>query len=265
MSYKINGTDIAAYGAVAGGTEDLVINLSELFSFPKRKGETERNWGTSVEPFVGAQDLAFEGRTMTLNLFLMGSTRKQYAERLAALRQACVECVSLSTDFGDFDVIVRDAVSVQEFFNGNAATVKIPFWQETVVFAPLTLQPSGGTGYRMDGYNLSADFGIAVSERKEGQLVGKRIDAGTSLPYMQTLYREPGTVTLACYMSAPNLQALYGRMMQFHALCAAPGLRQLRFPDDTVRTVYVKEGFSATVLSDRYVKFDLKMSYGDDL
>ena len=162
------------------------------------------------------------------------------------------------TGFGSFNVICKDEISVEEYVTLNMAIVQVKFWQQSYIPAEIDINPSGGNNYVMDGYSLSADFGIYVSSRSGVEAIGKRIEIGTTLPYMQNKYREPTTLTLKCTMLGSSLERLYLSMSRFSALCISPGLRNLTLKDNERMRIYFKDGITVTVRTKHVLEFDLK-------
>ncbi len=251
--YKLNGIDIGTYGAVAASRGDAFA-LVGAFDFPKRKGETERNWDTGIEPFVEAEDLEFDGRTLTLSVWLLGVEAD-----LEGFKQACISARTLTTDCAAFSVVLKEGVKVKEYIGHNVALASATFWQQEVDIPALDVAASGGTGYQLDGYNLRDAFGIRVSERQDNNGVGKRLEVDTTLPYTQTRYRDHGTAILKCYMRGEGFAELYRQMGLFHALCSRPGLRALHFPDGLTLSGYVREGFAAKAEHSTKLSFDFKL------
>lgn len=256
MKYKLDGIDIAFYDAYPYVKRlEECIALSGVFDLPKRKGTTEYNWGTSIEPFVDAEDIELDGRTLILSLVVRSKNLKF---QLSKLRSACITCRHLSTEFGDFDVICKDEITVEEYISLNMAVVQVKFWQQDYIPAEIKIKPSGGSNYVMDGYSLNTDFGIYVSSRSGTESVGKRIEIATTLPYSQNKYREPSIVTLKCSMLGTDLKDLYSKMGQFCAICIRPGLRSLGLRDNENMNLYFKDGITVKVRLDTLLIFDLK-------
>lgn len=259
MSYKLDDIDISSYDAFpyVGQTKDSkdCIAISGVFDLPKRKGTTEYNWGTSIEPFVDAEDIELDGRTLVLSLVVRSEKVKSQLDKL---KKACISCRRLSTGFGSFNVICKDEIYVEEYVSLNMAIVQVKFWQQSYIPAEIGINPSGGNNYVMDGYSLNANFGIYVSSRSGVETVGKRIEIGTTLPYMQNEYREPTTLTLKCTMLGNSLEWLYSSMSQFSALCISPGLRNLILKGNERLEIYFKDGITVTVRTKHVLDFDLK-------
>lgn len=90
MNYKLDGIPISNYGAKPVRTNQAFA-LHGMLDLPKRLSPTEYNWGTSIEPFVDAEDIKLDGRTLTLNVAIK-------SENLDAFVQACISCNVLSVE-----------------------------------------------------------------------------------------------------------------------------------------------------------------------
>lgn len=257
MSYKFDGVDVAAWG-VAPFTDEAGVALEGVFDLPKRTGETEYNWGTEIEAYVEAEDIVTDGRKLTLKMLLKGGDEADYAGKLEGFKRACVELRRLSCEFGEFDVLVKDEVSVEEL-PGCVAVVSVPMWEQKVTIPELTVSGSGPGGMSVDEFCLEKDFGIVVSDWKGEKDLGKRIEVQTTEPYLRTEFRDRGEVTLSGWMKGESWTELYSRIGQLQALCMKPGLRRLSFPDGTVCEGYVKGGMAVKPGFGCVLSFDLKV------
>lgn len=257
MSYRFDGVDVAAWG-VTPFADEAGVALEGVFDLPKRIGETEFNWGTEVEAYVKAEDIVTDGRKLVLKGLLKGADEADYAGKLADFRRACVRLRRLSCEFGEFDVLVKDAVSVEEL-PGCAAVVGVPMWEQTVVVPQLVVKGSGRSGVSVDEYDLERDFGVVIPDWKGRKDVGKRIEVPTTEPYRRTEFRDGGVVTLSGWMKGEDWLEVYGRIRQLQALCVRPGLRELWFPDGTVCRGYVKDGLAVKPGFGCVLSFDLKL------
>jgi len=256
MNYKLDNIDIRTYGAIPYVQHSKeCMALTGVFDLPKRKGTTEYNWESSIEPYVDAEDIELDGRTLTLSLCIKAA---DYKSKLAVLKAACVSCRKLGTEFGEFDVILKDDVSVEEYITLNMCIVKIKFWQQHYLPTGVTILPTGGTSYTLDGYNLQRDFGVLISSRSGLEDIGKRIEVSTTKLYTQTLYREARDVTFKCVMKGRNLSELYESMSQFHAVCIAPGMHELCLRENELACLYFKNGIAVTARTERLLEFSLK-------
>lgn len=259
MSYKLDGRSIESFGAYpyVNYTQESIA-LGGIFDLAKRKGTTEYNWGTSIEALVDKEDIEMDGRTLTLKICLKGTSETDYKTKLYVYKSACLSCRKLSTEFGEFDVVMKDALDIEEYEENYIAIVTTKFWQQMVLFPELIIKPSGSGYCLLDNYNISKDFGIYIASRKADKNISKRIEINTTLPYTETQYREARDVTFSCSMVDDNLQGLYLKMMQFQTLCIKPGLRTLRFPENEEYSLYFKDGISVKARLDTLLKFDLK-------
>lgn len=262
MSYKIDDQPLAYFKAIAVLSDEAEA-LTGTYSMPKRKGETQRNWGTSVEPYVSAGDITFDGRDLTLHAAVVESTEVALQQRLAQLQAACIACRRLTTPHGSYKVLVKGEIK-SDFLKGRKiAHVSIPFFEEEVTFPPLTIRPTSYTDkntYRLDGYNLAPDFGITVIGINGLTDISKRIEVNTTSPYPFTHFRELREITLRCSMESRHPLPAHIRMGQFHTLCSLPGLRTLTYEGTTLCHGFIKDGFSAKINKFNRINFDLKIT-----
>lgn len=257
MTYKLDGVNLETFGAHPYANQGYIA-LTGVFDTPKRIGTTEHNWGTSVEAFTDVEDIELDGRTLTLEVCIKGISADDYRTKLDAYKSACVSCRKLWTEFGEFDVVMKDSISVEEHADNFMAIVTSKFWQQKVILPKLTILPSGGTGNLLDGYNLEKDFGVYISSGKDCKSVAKRIEVSTTTPYTQTQYREARNISFECAMVGSNLQELYSKISQFQALCMGSGLRKMKFPENEIYDLYFKDGMAVKAQSETLLTFDLK-------
>ena len=256
MKYKLDDIDIRTYGAIPYVEHSKeCMALTGVFDLPKRKGTTEYNWESSIEPYVDAGDIELDGRTLTLSLCIKAA---DYKDKLSVLKAACISCKKLGTEFGEFEVILKDGISVDEYIILNMAIVKIKFWQQIYFPVEIMLTPTGGISYMLDEYNLQQDFGILISSRSRFENLEKRIEVSTTKPYTQTVYREARDITFQCIMRGRNLFELYEKMSQFQAVCIAPGTRRLCLRENETIDLYFKNGITVTARTERLLEFSLK-------
>ena len=259
MSYTIDNNDLAAFGALpVRGKEHAV--LQGVFSFPKRKGESEYNWGDSVEAFVSDGEIEFDERKLILNMLLKTEgTFDDYRTKLKTLKEACLACKTLGTPYDTFAVTLGDGVTVKEYPRYRAAIFTASFIQETFQYPALATTPTGRVGeyciIDKDNrpFSLQRDFGIYVSLRKDNNNIGKLSGQKDFSP------REKNDIVLSCNAVAENFETLYASMRQFHALCALPGEKRLLFPGGETYPFYIRDGFTVTQETNNVVKFDFKV------
>lgn len=257
MTYKLDGTNLEAFGAHPCADQDATA-LNGVFDLPKRKGTVEYNWGTSIEPFVDENDIELDGRALTLKVCVKGDSVVDYLAKLGAYKSACIACRKLWTEFGEFGVVLKDTIDVEEYAEIFMVIVTTKFWQQDIVLPKLTIPSSGGIDNLLDGYNLGKDFGIYIASTKDDKNIPKRIEVSTTAPYMQTHYREPGNLIFECSMVGDDLHDLYSKISQFQALCMSSGLHALQLSGNDFYNLYFKDGMAVKAPSNTLLKFDLK-------
>jgi hypothetical protein len=250
--YQIDGKNLSDYG-VSPVKNDEAIALAGVMSLPKRTDTTEYDWGTSIEPFVDAEDIELDGRKLTLGASIKSD--KDLLLKLSTFMDACVACKSLGTDFGTFQVIQKDEITVTKYL--GIVILSIPFWQQDYLIATNDIVPSNSGDYMLDKYDLKKDFGISMSSSNGIDNTPGRIDVSTTLPYRTTTYRTARDLSLSCKMLGESLTDLYKKITKFEALCISPGTHQIKCKNVS-RTIYFKDGIDVKVEADTVLSFDLK-------
>lgn len=253
MIYKLDGIPISQYGAqptLAG----QAIALHGIFDLPRRIGNTEHNWGTSIEPFVEEEDIELDGRALTLNVVVN-------SEGLDTFIQACIACEKLSIDYDVFDVVCKDEIKVSKV--DYRYVVAVPFWQNVYQVESLDINPSVSGLFRLDNFDLRRDFGVYVSASGNIFNTAKRIDIPTTEFYERTNYRASRDITLRCSMMGRTFSGVYSSMKQFHALLMAPGMRTLATPNKTLE-VYFKNGMSVSAVMSNILQFNITATRCDN-
>ncbi len=246
MNYKLDGISITNYGAKPVRTNQAFA-LHGMFDLPKRISPTEYNWGTSIEPFVEAEDIKLDGRVLTLNVAVNHENVTQFSE-------ACTQSTKISTTHDIYDVVCRDEIEVQNI--GNYCLVIAKFWQNNYTLGPTPTDPSVSGSFRLDDYDFKKDFGIYVSKSNNLSNTAKRIEVATTEFYARTNYRGSKDIILNCSMITSSAASLFYNMKRLHALMMAPGLRTLVTPNKTF-TVYFKSGLTATAFKENILQFNL--------
>ena len=247
MNYKLDGIPISNYGAKPLRT-DQAFALHGMFDLPKRVGKTEHNWGTSIEPFVHAEDIQLDGRNMALHVALKKA-------QLDNFLNACIECTTLSTSFDTFNVVCRDEIRVDRF-GDEWRIVEVPFWQNDYQLKSLTVLPSGNGEFMIDDFNLIVDLGVFITTINRLEGVAKSIEVQTTEYYQRSSYRSTRNVDLSGVIKGSDTGDLYAKACQFHSLLMRPGLNELVLPNKTL-VVYFKSGLTATAFKENILQFNL--------
>lgn len=260
MSYKLNNVEISTYGAIPV-IKGPGIALSGIFDLPKRKSPTEYNWGTSIEPFVQAEDIVLDGREISLSVVLSATTVQLLTTKINAFKTACVACTTLTSDFAEYSVVCKSEIEAQEYDLSAVVTAK--FWQANYELTSVNITASNSGSYRIDNYDLQNDFGITVSSIAGVKNTPERIEVATTELYVDSQYRAQRNIELICFMKANSISDLNYKSFNFHALCYSPGYRQLQLIDGTVISLYFKDGYKAQFVAEKIIKFTLKAIIND--
>lgn len=245
--YKLNGINIETLGLLPSIESGNSLAIGGVFDLPSRTGFTERNWGTSIEPYVQAEDIILDGRDISLTLCAKkNSNLADVTDKLKACTE--IECV-----LGKFNVFCTGAIEIEDRYFHK---IKAKFRQPVFALPALSLSGSGTGVIVIDGYSFD-DFGIVVSNRDSLLNVGERIDVPTTDFYTGTQYRNIRPLTFECTMLGDSVTDLYSKTGQFQALLMKPGMRSITIGGKTV-SVYFKDGFQATLPHEQMLKFNLK-------
>ncbi|MCW0484069.1 LamG domain-containing protein [Gaoshiqia sediminis] len=257
--YKINGISLAGFGILPLREKGNAFALSGALDFPRRKGTTERDWGTEIEAFVSAGDLEWEGRDITFRGLMRASSHALLVSNYGDFSDLCKnDELVFSTPFGSFNVVLEKEIKVTELMP-TMLKFEAAFTQQDVSFSALTTAATGGAGTLIDGYNLRNDFGIIVQSHSGYFDLAKRIDVNTTGNYKQSGYRDMRNVTLQCLLIGSDLSDMLVKMAQFQALLASPGLHILTSYLGDSFSFYVKDGLQVSQMLDYAAKFTLRL------
>ncbi len=257
--YWIDGHSISEFGAIPR-PEGQALALEGTFDLPKRKGDTEVSWGTSIEPLVEAQDIKMEGRELKLHLWLKAESEAQYDANITALRNALIACREIRSDCSTHTVLLKGEVEVEEYRRSLLAIVHAPLWEpEVSITTPLSLAKTPGGSFAIDGWGLRDDFGVIVSAVDAARGIAPRIEIGTTDTYLNTSYRDNRSIKLSCCMIGNSPADIYIRMCNLQGVLMTQGLRSITIPGTGTLEGYVVDGFTATAKHRRCVCFDLKI------
>lgn len=245
--YKLDGINISTLNLIPLEESGNSLAIDGIFNLPSRIGITEYNWGTSIEPFVQADDIILDGRDITLSLLAKKNSN------LVTITDKLKACTEIECVLGKFNVFCVGAINVTE---QGFIKIKAKFRQPAFALPILSMSGSGVGDILIDGYSFD-DFGIVVSNRDSLFNVGDRIDVPTTEYYTETSYRNSYPLEFTCSMVGMSVTDLYNKIGQFQALLMEPGTRTIKIGGKTV-SAYFKDGFQATLPHEQILKFTVK-------
>lgn len=251
--YKLNNIDLASFNFIPTKQSGSDLALSGFLDMPERLGKCFHNWPgqNGVEPYTSSSEIRFGGRDLSLVGHIVASNREQAVARLASLYKAIDGfggLVPLATDFGTFQVYVKDAI-VGEYRSDGILKVTIPLREPVVqlwgIMPPATINNEYGIdgiawstigsvliGIDGDRYNRVAGKGADLTAyRFEGWSIGKR---------------DVSKVVLKLFINQPTYNTFKSAIGNLMAIWSQPGERNLITTDDVHRRVFACEGFSVT-------------------
>lgn len=263
--YFLDGTNISTLGVIPAPRYIKDIALKGAFDFPKRDGETEKDWGDSVEAFVDNEDLEWKEKVIELRVFVQGSSNSDLSNKIVAFSNACLNASLLTSSYGlNYDVRLVGGVDVKTHVLSKTAFCEAKFnVLNPIISGSYSTKLVPLSGYCLDFFRFNQDLSLFVIERDGNKDIPRYNPVETTVSYQTPItVREPRDISLKVYMKASDLSDLLVKMGKLHAYLSSNGLKSLRFPDGTTHDVYVKDGFSinriytwSEVIAVFYLKF----------
>jgi len=123
--YKINNISFDFYGIIPGRIKGEGIAVKGIFDLPKRMGDTQKDWDDShsIEPYVTADELFFEGRTIFFSGIILG-TKQEVENKVAVFKTAITSFTDVArfeTPYGTACIWVKKITP--KLYNGGATLV----------------------------------------------------------------------------------------------------------------------------------------------
>ena len=248
--YAINGKSLSDFGINATRKSGNSVALSGAWDLPKRKGNILHDWkeADSVEAFVSANDLSYEGRSFILT-GVMIPENNQTIEQLINSLQAYLDSESnkeiiLSSQWGTWNVQMYDEIKITR--KGNiAAEIEMAFFEPEPDITGI-LPVSDGSGEDIDGYSWD-EFGLYISSVSGVSSIPARkaIDITNSYLDNNNTYggRSSRRITISGIIIADNYSELVNKIHSLYALFTSPGLRIFKYKGVPYKC-FAKDGFT---------------------
>ena len=270
--YNLGGTDLSIFNFTPTVEAGSDVALSGFLDMPSRLGKTSHNWASEdgEEPYISAADIAlggFSGRILVLIGVIRGTDQYDANDKVNALHaliDSFTGFVSFATDWKNYQVCVNEAVVGEKLASG-LVKIAIPMI-EPVVSLVGTIPTPTSAQFGIDGISFSQLGGVTL------QLSGDRLTRPTPKKEDVTVYGKESVVITKKQSAVLNLQlaikdstisGLLSKVQTLMALFSNPGLRQLTYEGDRLRSFYVKDGFKASNIhlytNEKFCVIDVKL------
>lgn len=262
---------LATYGWHPGQNDNSNIAIRGGFDMPIRKGKTFQDWGkmNGVEPYVRSDELLFAGRDINLVGTVYGPDKLNSLKKVENMIKdinAFTGLVPLvSSKFGTWNVYVNGVIDV-DYFGDGYTSVKIPF-REPVISLPTTLPtPVFASPYGIDNYSFK-DLGLTVLSMQSGfnrPAPKSQVFTAYQNEGFQITKTAPREITIKGFINELTYTAFKSRVDKLMALFTAPGTHTISKQNDSIRTFFIKDGFTLSEIysnsSEIYAFIDFKIT-----
>lgn len=286
--YKLHGAALSSFGILPLRADGSNIAISGHLDLPSRRNKTEQLWGdqNGVEPYVAESEIMFNGRDITFNGIVKGSSRGNVDIKMLDFYDLIDsvgpnELMEFITPWGTFNVLVNGEIETEYYRNGYCK-LTIPFREPHPDLSGGTIpengDPSDITG--IDGIDFDS-LGFSVVDLnglgvKTTGLSGIFNRSAPQAPNAIGYYQEPFQVTktgpksfdLNALIEAENYAGLVATIKDLYALLMAPGTRVIYLKGDRLRIVYCRDGFEVTRIHSKgramiQIHFVIGEEFGD--
>lgn len=256
--YKINNIAFETYGIIPGRATGSNLALSGFLDMPERMGKTFHSWGDEhgIEPYVAASQIKYGGRDLVFKGYLNAVSTTELHTKVQTIINAFNafdDLVDLETNWGTFQVFIKERIKVNHISGGNAH-ITIVFREPSPINS--TLAPTGSaTGvYTIDGVTFES-LGAFVQETANN--FDRPPIKDQAYPTQITFTKEL-EFTVKMIFHATNFAQLKNNVEKMQALLAAPGLRNINV-DTVARNCFNTKGFKIDALKNIENKFVCRM------
>lgn len=245
--YTLNSHDLfTEYGIIAGHSPSSNIALQGCFDMPSRTGVLSHDWGdeNGIEPFVSADDIFFEGRSVNFSGSIKGSN-SVLNTKLKLLYDDIKSFSGLSifsTPYGDFSVLVNQINP--EYVNGGCS-VYMQFREPVVDLSGGTIPASGTSANTIDSIPFLS-FGLYLFNSKDIYSLPEFKEMKyTSYGFegYQITKRKNNILTLNGFVIGSSLIDFKNKIKALYSLFSSVGLRTIKLNGEVSVSCFATSGF----------------------
>jgi len=258
---SLGGTDLSVFEWFPGKHSGSNIYLKGHLDNPSRLGKTFHEWPgrEGIQPYVAASEIRLGGRDIYLTGYILADTDlecKNHLSALYSLIDGFTGLVPLITDFGVFQVYVKDTIS-PEYITDQGLKITIVF-REPMPDLSGIMPESDEAQYGISDISFSALGGFLI------EIAGEvRNRPSTKQPQFTSYSKEGYQVTktqarelnIKLFIEQPDYSAFQDKIKGLYALLNAPGLRRLKAVNDISISFFIKDGFEVHTLHDQGSSF----------
>jgi hypothetical protein len=263
---------LTTYEIIPTHAEGSNISLQGCFDMPKRTGVTYHEWADddSVDPFVGSDDIIFEGRDIVFTGFISGSRASVIPklETFYTAIKAFTDLVVFSTPYGDFTGYVK-SVTPKHYSNGTQ--IEMVFREPVVDFGDMFVPEDGteiGTMYVM----TYASLGLYPKEFKEATNLNELKEQFSTVygsEGHQINKRKGNTIDFYATLIGASIADFILKVEALYGIFSMAGTEMININDEVEEYVFAAEGFKITnvIVTNSYViaNFNIRLLVTDAL
>lgn len=251
--YKINDTPISHWNLKPATIKTKLdaYALSGIWSLPKRLGKTHHNWSGTIEPYVDADDIVWDGRELELKLSCTAKTQTERNAIIDKFKSDIGNAFTISHDvLGTFEVGLEQ-IKVKEHGGG---------WAELTLMMRQCAPPIGTTLPPTDGTSDNPVCGIDNRSWQSLGLVVSSIDNRLQLPKWKEYgvtknplkdtfcagYRDTLPFEINATLKGATYADFSRNVSSLQALIGSAGLRTIRYFDKTLFDAFCVDGFTVS-------------------
>lgn len=272
-NYKINGKSLSDFGITAISANSSNLAVSGAWDLPKRKGNVSYEWKESdgVEAFVDADDMLFEGRSISFSGIMNLLAGQTIEQQMTAFR-SYIDTISkgmftLDSPWGVWKVQMSADLNIVR--RGNSmAEIEITLL-EPVPDLSGSLPQSTGIGNDIDSYAWE-ELGVYITSVSGASNIPLRKTIGVTSyeANNQVVYggKQTQKIILSGLIIADDYEEFKKKIGGLYALFTKPGLREYRY-NGAIYKCFAPDGFTINNLilaSKVTATWDISLTTADD-